>query len=273
MLTFPINHWGGPPQMMTVVGGNKFVLASDSVFLSFNKDKRIQVFLEGEFYSDNIGVDAVDIGDISTWRKVEVTIDASCTIFGKGGAGAASTSSSGAGGVGGPGLDVNSANSSAVLTVINNGEIGGGGGGGGAGNRLTINDYNPVGGKLEDCVFNITLQRGSGGGGGGRSTDNSTSGGGARSLSTDGCGTFSHGVAGVLGNEIGAGAGGARGHTQFNTDLGTVCGACISSFGIAGAAGGSWTVAGVNSSSAGGAGGISATNQASADFTNNGTIH
>ncbi len=264
-----------PLQEMTVVGGNKFVLASNATFLAFDKAFKITVALEGEFYSDNIGVDAVDIGNVSTWAEVEVIIDAGCTIFGRGGNGGVSSASPTVGSVGGPGLDVNSANSSAVLKITNNGEIGGGGGGGGAGTRSTASDFAVSNGKEPTCSASGVEQRGSGGGGGGRSTDNATSAGGAGSTSTGGCAgpAIINGTAGALGNEIGGGARGVRGQCVRNLNGGTSCAPCTAVVGNHGAAGGSWATSGASSNSAGGAGGTSATNQGSADFTNNGTIH
>ena len=270
---FPICHFSGgcPVQEITINGGTNIVLTSVAAFTALDKACPITVNLTGVFNATSTGTPAFNVGDVSTWDNVEIFVQSGCDVWGKGGAGG--NSSLGAGGNGGIAFQVNSANSSANLsvTIDSGGEVGGGGGGGKGGQRIAYSNH--VGGDDghggSTCTNTSNIQCGGGGGGGGQT--GITVGGGSRTTSTatGECSSITHGTVGASGLLSGRGLGGARGRSQKKPDNGSTCGACENRYGTAGSNGGAWATAG----GGGAVGGASVANQGSASYTNNGTVH
>lgn len=235
--------WASGEQKLTVNGGSNYDLSADSNFTAFDKTKKITVCLQGDFTATSTSNYAVEIGDLSTWAEVEIIIESGCRIVGRGGNGG--NSSNGSGGAGGTALNVNSANSSSILTITNNGTIAGGGGGGGGGARYTVTSYTCSGGKGTVCnTSSFTLYRGGGGGGGGAG---SGSGGSRTTSSANKCGSgYAHGVAGSAGSISAAGGGGSRGYTRRCYDA-VGCGCDTGTYyGGSGGSGGAWGTGGNN---------------------------
>ena len=267
---------GCPVQEVTINGGTNVVLTANGTFAAFDPDCPITVLLTGTFSASSTGSYAFDCGDLSGYTQVDITVDSGCNIYADGGNGG--NSSNGAGGAGGTAVNINSANSSAILSFTNDGAIRGGGGGGGGGRRygLTHSQSGSTGGKSPSptCTSWGTVYGGGGGGGGGQTGSTNTS-GGARTTSTagTGCTVISHGVAGSAGTVAGAGGGGARGGSRRKTDGGSTCSGCNAFYGWVGGAGGAWGVAGSSAyQGAGGAAGKYVTNRDHCTWTNNGTV-
>jgi hypothetical protein len=254
-----------PVQLLTINTGTNFVLTSHSPFTDLSKGLPIIVTLTGVFYATNTSNKAFDVGDLSTWLHVTIKIGATCDVWGCGGAGGASVD--GAGLSGGPAFDVNSNNSSTNLTVVNDGDIGGGGGGGGGGAQVWRGSYVKLLGKENDCdTFSVWKIAGGGGGGGGISGSTNSSGG---------AGTSTGGGTGGAGTISARGDRGARGYTIYQpSQPSSTCSGAIGFYGQYGGYGGLRAAAGGAAvSGVGGAAGTSLLNQASCDWTNNGTVH
>ena len=243
-------------QEMTINGGTNIVLTSNSTFTAFSKAYKITVNLTGTFNGSTTSIYGFNCGDLSTWTDVDIVIASGCNIRGDGGNGGAGTGGGGTGGGGGTALNVNSANSTGILSIVNNGTISGGGGGGGGGKTIayTDNEYSFMAGT---CTPKGSEYAGGGGGGGGRTALTASS-GGSPGLSTKGgdCNDDLEPTAGVNGSSSSGGSGGARGWTKTKlNDLGGTCSPCVTNYGTAGGAGGSWGAVGTAGASGGGAGG------------------
>ena len=277
MLTFPVSHWSSePPQELTINNVNNLVLTSYTPFTDLDKTKPIIVTLTGNFYGGTTSGYGVNLGDLSTWNQVDVELASGGVIGGDGGNGG--SGNSGNGGAGGGGLNINSANSSANVSFVNNGTIRGGGGGCAGGQRRGIGTHvsGTSGGKIPNptCVNDTTVYASGGGGGGGR-THLTNSSGGARSSTTVGiqCTSFTNAGNGGSGTTSAPGGGGARGRTQYKVDNGSTCGACTNYYGIAGGGGGAYGTAGTNvTGGSPGAAGSSVVNRDHCAWTNNGTL-
>lgn len=271
MLTFPVSHWG--PQYLTINNVNDLVLTSYAPFTNLEKNRPIIVTLTGNFYATTTSTFGVNLGNLSTWEQVDIELASGGVIGGDGGNGG--NSSNGSGGAGGTGLDLNSANSSANVSFVNNGTIRGGGGGGGGGIRRSANGYRKPTGKDTNCTTLVgTFYSGGGGGGGGRTHLNNSS-GGSRTTSTaqSGC-SATQSTNGSAGTTSGGGGGGAGGIGRRIPSNAGNCLFCTNiTTGGAGGAGGAWGTAGsAGVSGGGGAAGFSVTNTGSVAWTNNGTL-
>jgi len=257
----------GKVSRLTISGGTSVVLTSVTAFTSLDKTKKIVVTLTGAFGSSASATPAFDCGNLSTWKDVDIIIDSGCTIYARGGNGGSASGGSGA--QGGIGLQVNSSNSSSVLSIINNGTIAGGGGGGGAGSQSSAAGYN---GLSKSCNFLGNSIAGGGGGGGGRGRNNSAGGSGSSNVLTA-CSAIQTAGSGGAGTTTAAGGGGIRGEVFYRP---ATCPPCSSNslLGWAGASGGSWSTAGTNATvgGSGGGAGTSVANQASCAWTDNGTL-
>jgi hypothetical protein len=275
MFTFPTSHWSTVVQKITISNVNNLILSTYGPFAALKKGVPIEVTLTGNFYASTTAGYGVDLGNLSTWFKVDITLASGGVIGGDGGNGG--SSSNGTGGAGGTGLRLNSTNSPSIVSFTNSGTIRGGGGGGGGGVRSSqLTAYN-TGAKTANCSADGTAFAGGGGGGGGRTHLNNSTGGGSTTSTVGplgGCSISSNGSVGSAGTTGGGGGGGLRGASRYRSDPGTVCGACTLFFGGAGGAGGSWGAVGFNGTSgARGAAGFSAINTGSVDWTDNGTLN
>lgn len=185
--------------------------------------------------SSSIGIAAIETG--SGWpagTHLEVVIESTSAIYGRGGTGGVGTASNVAGnpgGAGGRALTITSAISGGSITITNQGAIRAGGGGGGAGGR----GMNYIGGDAGGCT---AVAGGNGGNGAG-----STGTAGAVAAATAGVvplsprgpggngGTYgANGVAGGAGvresatcaSAMPGGAGGAAGSSIINSGLATI---------------------------------------------------
>lgn len=255
----------GITQFVTVGAQANYVLLSDVNFTKLNKHQRIIVTVTGNITSSSTTTDAFVVGDLSTYFNVDIINDA--TIRGKGGNGGVGESSGGAGpAVGGPGGDalfIDGANSSLILSFVNNTALRGGGGGGGGGARTSVGSFTLN--AKDDCISAGTAFAASGGGGGGAGQNIGTGGAG-------GTGGTTSAAAGAAGTSNGGGAGGNRGTQNYTTS--GQCNPATLNGNLGGNGGGSGLVGSVGpgGGSAGGARGFYIRNSGSCAFTNNGTV-
>jgi len=268
------------PQEITINGGTNIVLTSVAAFTALTAGDPIIVNLTGAFVASTTGVYAFNVGNLSTYADVSIIIKTGCTLTGDGGNGGAGNSN--AGGAGGTALNVNSNNSSGILsiTVDSGGTVRGGGGGGGGGDSRNYNDHHYTAGSKsvpQSCEYDGIQRAGGGGGGGGRTAVTNSSGGAPHSSTKGGdCNNDVEPTAGAAGTTSNYGAGGNWGRTRTKlTDNGSTCSACVDSYGTKGGRGGVYGGAGVSGGSGGGAAGAAGKyciNRDHCAWTNNGTV-